>query len=306
MRVVVVVKQNLFLGVILTILSTIAYSSQVAIIKAQAADIPLALIVFMQSAFALLFLLPVIFRKGFKNAVNLLATQKISLHIARAVASLAISYFLFSSVKYIPLVNAILLANTAPLIVPFIAFLFMGQTINHNLWLPILIGFVGITLVLHPSGQLFHAADFLALAAAVGMSISVLLVRHLAATDSIETITFYFFLLSTIISGVIALPFMTAITLKISLILLVVGGLYFICQYMMSHALGYISAQLASTLFYCNIINSAIISALFFQQLPTWMTMTGIILTVSGGILCINAERMNHKRQQGSVYAEAN
>ena len=206
-------KNNLPLGVILSLICAFLYSSQTTLIKLEASYLPpLPVIIFFQSLVALLLILPIVFRSGYREAKQVIITKKLKLHFLRTIFSLSISFLLFYAITYIPLVNGILLANTAPLMVPFLGYFFLSQKINHRLWLPIIIGLAGVTLVLQPDVRIFNSASLLALAAACAMAASMLTVRKLSATESTHTTAFYFFFLSTLLSGVIAIKFLTPIS----------------------------------------------------------------------------------------------
>jgi len=300
-------KNNIFLGVILSLLGALFYSLQTSIVKGQAMVLPpLPVVIFMQSMVALVLMLPLILKGGVAKARQKLATNKLGLHILRAVFSLGISFLLFYSVQYIPLVNGMLLANTAPLIVPFIGYFIWSQKINHNLWVPILVGFAGVMIVLHPDARIFNPASFLAIGAAVCLSLSMLVVRQLSATDSSEAITFYFFLFSTLISGAIAIRFWVPLTAHMLDVMTIIGVLYFLTQYTMAYALRFSNAQLVGALFYANIIYAAIISQVVWHILPTMLTFAGMLLVIVGGILCIRVEQQNKQRSAQLIAVESN
>lgn len=299
-------KHNVILGSALTIIACIFYSLLTFVVKVYSANLPLPMLVFIQSVAAFIMFLPILLRNGVTGAKKIIRTKKLYWLFMRAMSSLGISFFLFSAVSYIPLVNAVLLANTSPLIVPFMAYFFMSQKINHALWLPILGGFVGIALVLHPNGHAFHPAAFLAIGSAVCIAISSLLIRKLASTESNQTIMFYFFFFSTVVSGLVATKYWTPISLKLCMVSALVGVLYFSCQYLLTVALRVTSAQLVTTLLYANIIFSALFSMLFWHTLPTLLTIAGIVLTVISGIICIRIEhrqRQQLNKQENLAYA---
>src|SRR5579885_2089998 len=267
-------KHNLPLGVVLSLFAALLYSSQTAIIKTQAAVLPpLPVVIFIQSVISLILILPLILKNGPSGAKKILASSKLSLHLIRTVFSLSISYLLFYAVTYIPLVNGMLLANTAPLIVPFLAYLAFSQKINHRLWFPILTGYVGVAIVLHPDSSIFNPASILALGAGVAMASTMLTVRKLSATEATETTAFYFFLFSSIISGIISIKFWTPVSTHMLLIMAAIGAFYFATQYASTMALKYINAQLVASLFYSNIIYAAVISQFVWHTLPTPYTI---------------------------------
>jgi drug/metabolite transporter (DMT)-like permease len=285
-------NQNLLLGVVLSLAGALFYSTQTALVKLQAIALPpLPVVIFIQSLVALLIMLPFILKKGRAHALKIMTTRNTKLHLMRTIFSLSISYLLFYAVTFMPLVNAMLLANTAPFIVPFMGYLFLSQKINHRLWVPVLIGFAGVAIVLHPDARILNPAALLALGAAVGMAASLLTVRRLAVTEATETTMFYFFLFSTILSGVLALAFWSPISMKMLLEMIGIGALYFLTQYATTAAMKYANPQLVGSLFYSNIIYAAIISLFLWNIFPTASTLAGMVLIILGGILCIRVER---------------
>lgn len=295
-------SHRVLLGASLTLLATAFYSSLTLVIKMYGSTIPLPLLVFIQSSVSLLLFTPILFKRGLTSAKKIIYTQKLPWLLLRALFSLGISYLLFSAVLFIPLVNAVLLANTSPLILPLIAYFALSQKMNHRLWGPLIGGFIGIALVLHPNGQLFQPAALLAIGSAICIACSSLTMRKLVSTESNETIMFYFFLLSTLLSAAIAIPYWTGMSVKLVLVGATAGILYFGCQYLLTAALRVASAQLVTTLLYANIIFSALFSMLFWHTVPTGMTIAGIILTVLSGIACI---RIEHQHRQRMIIKES-
>lgn len=284
-------KYNLTLGVTLSLLASFFYAAQTAIVKTQAAVLPpLPVVIFIQSLVSLLLILPFIFKNGRSEAKRILSTRKIHLHLLRTLFSLSISFLLFYAVTFIPLVNGLLLANTAPLIVPVLGYVFLSQKINHRMWLPMIIGFAGVFLVLNPDTRIFNPASLLAFGAAIAMASTMLTVRRLAATEATETTAFYFFLFSSIISGLIALKFWMPLNLQMLMVMTSIGALYFLTQYASTSALRFVNAQLVGTLFYSTIIYAAVISLFIWHILPGATTLSGMVLVIAGGILCIRVE----------------
>lgn len=282
---------NLPLGVALSLLAAFVYSLQTALIKAFAGILPpLPVVIFIQSVVCFLCFMPLLFQKGFAYSKKIITTPHLKLHVLRTIFSLSISYLLFYAVTFIPLVNGMLLANTAPLFVPFLAFFFMRQSINHRLWVPILIGYTGVILVLHPTHGFFNVGSLLALGAGLVLSSSLLTVRHLTTREKVETTAFYFFLLSALFSGIISIPFWTTINLHMLFIMATVGIFYFLTQYLTTFALKYVNPQLVSALFYSNIIYAALISYFFWHAALNFMTILGIIFIITGGSFCILVE----------------
>lgn len=278
-------RHNVLLGAFLGLLGAFFYSTQTTLIKIEASSLPpLPMVIFIQSVVSLLLILPLLFHK---KDIKVFQSQQVGLQFLRTVFSLGISYALFYSLHFIPLVNAMLLANTVPLLVPFLGYFIFSHPINHRLWIPILIGFLGVMLVLRPDSGLFHPGSILAITAAVLMGASILAVRELSKTDSTETTSFYFFLFSTIISGIIAIYFWVPVPSHMWMIMLGIGVLYFLTQYFFTSALRYATAQTISTIAYSNIVYTGIFSIFLWNQYPPMATVFGMLFIVVGGMLCI-------------------
>lgn len=283
-------KHPVFLGVLLGLLGTFFYSLQTAFVKEFSSTLPsLPMIIFIQCSVAFLLMLPIMAKPIKNHGLTALKSHHLFLQILRAIFSLLLSFFLYYAVKFIPLVDAILLANASPLVVPFVAYAFFCEKINKRFWLPVIMGFIGVIVVLHPGDQIINFASIFAFAAAICAAISLVVVRH-ATQDSTNISSFYFFLLSTIFSGVIVLFYWEPITLDNLAVMVTIGICFFLFQYLVTFALKLTNAMLVSTLLYANIIFSAIMADLIWHETLSLHTYIGIALIVIGGYFCIRVE----------------
>ncbi|WP_170137216.1 DMT family transporter [Cysteiniphilum litorale] len=287
--------RNSYLGVSFTLLSALIYAFQAALIKKFNIGLSVPVIVFSQSLVALILILPIILYKKHQWQVNLLKTQVPWQHLARTIFSLGISYFLFIAIMHVPLVDGVLLANTAPFFVPFILFIFMRQKFQHALWLPLIIGFVGVMMILKPDAKIMNPYAIVALGAGLSMALSIIMVRKISSYDNGLTTVFYYFLFSSIIAGVVSIPFWQEIWLYALLILVAIGVLFFFVQYLLVLALGYIQVQSFSVLYYANVIFAAVIGVFFFADRYDWLTLAGIVLTIMSAIVIIQLQAQRQK-----------
>ena len=281
------------LGILFTLASAFFYAIQAAIIKAVGTGIPLPVLVFMQSFIALLILMPIIAIQQVKTSQNLFKTKVPILQFWRTLFSLGISYFLFAALHFTPLVDAVLLANTAPFFMPFILLIYAKQKIQHRLWLPLFIGFIGVIFILKPDTQVFNPHTFIALGAGLSMALSMMLVRKISAHDSSMTVVFYYFLFSSILAGIVSVPFWQPLSVTLILILLVIGVLFFLVQYLLALGLRYTHTQNVAVLYYANVIFAALISILIFGDKSSFISITGIVLTILSAIVIIKRQAPN-------------
>lgn len=278
------------LGVILTLAAGLFYSLQTTIIKYDSTMIPpLPVLVFFQSLVSLALIFPVLIKN--KISKEKFISKNISMQLIRTIFSLGISYLLFYAVTKVPLINAVLLANTAPLFVPLLGYLLFSHKLNHQAWFPLTLGFAGVVLVLHPHGAyMLNPILLFALGAGVCWAFSMLLVGQLVKVDSSDTTALYFFALSTIISFIISIKYWSSMNLKQIEVMTLIGLLYFLTQYTAIVALKYIRAQLVSVLFYANIIYTSILQIWLWNIIPSFITILGMVFIIIGGMLSIWVE----------------
>jgi drug/metabolite transporter (DMT)-like permease len=111
-----------------------------------AKDVPTGILVFFQNFISLVLFTPWALGKG----VSELRTSRTWLHILRAAAGLLSQVLMFVAVKRMPLVNAVLLSNSAPLFIPLVTWVWLKERIGGMVWVSLLIGFAGVILILKP------------------------------------------------------------------------------------------------------------------------------------------------------------
>ena len=293
-------QQNLKLGTLLIIISTFAYAVLGAIVKSHDMQMSPPQMLFIQNMVALLLVTPLVLAKGKLQRDAIIHSPYKIMQFFRAFFSLAIGYFFYYALQTISLGTGVLLLNTSPLIVPFIALIFLRKPIQHRLWLPMLIGFVGVTLILHPNGEDFTIGSWLALGGAISMGCSILLGRRLAEKGQTSfTNLFYYFFYATILSGIIAIFFWKPVANNIMWIIVLSGIIWFIVQYTLVLAMNYIEAQILLTLYYLNIVFAVILTIIFWHTIPSWLTWLGMVLIILGGIVTIQVQhRINQQNKR--------
>ena len=107
---------NLELGILLTTLAFFFVAVMSAFGKAASALVSSGVLVFFQNSISLLLLMPWVLYLGLGN----MKTEHLGLHVVRGVSGMLSQYFMFVALNYIPLVDAVLLVNAAPLFIPLV------------------------------------------------------------------------------------------------------------------------------------------------------------------------------------------
>ncbi len=131
-----------------------------------------------------------------------LATRRLKHHMLRSLAGLSAMYCFFYAITHMQLAEAVLLNYTAPLFIPFVAFILLREPITRGtLWAGV-IGFFGIALILRPGTGLFTLTALVGLASGALAALAVVTVRGMSDTEPAPRIVFYFSTLSTAVSAV--------------------------------------------------------------------------------------------------------
>lgn len=158
-------------------------------------------IAFFRNGFGLIFVLPWLVRRGLPGV----GTQRMGMHVVRALVSLAAMLCWFTAVSLMPIAEVTALSFTAPLFATVGAALFLGEVVRLRRWAATVIGFAGAVVIIRPGFETIDYPTGLALASAGFMSISVLLVKSLCRTERPAVIVFYMTSLMTPMSLVPAL-----------------------------------------------------------------------------------------------------
>lgn len=295
-------KQSLLLGVIFSLLSAFCYSALTTLIKINGVSISVPILIFIQSAFCLVFILPIMLFKFGPSALNLKQFSSIKKqHLLRTLFSLGISYCLFLAIKKISYFDAVLLYNAFPLFVPALAFVLLGTTMNKRLWPFILIGFLGVAFTLNIDFNLISFGMLIALISALCAAGSIVMMRKISATDNSVKSLYYYFFMSTIISGIIAIPELNELSSSPLMLLIEMSVLFFFVQYFLVLAATFSTPQVVSSMYYSNIIFSLIFAIFLLNSHMTIGVLIGMVFIVLGGMGVIYLQKKSNKKAAQSV-----
>lgn len=242
-------------------------------------------VLFFQNGICFLLNLPRALKQGVR-------TGHPYLHLTRDVFGFT-SYFLFvMSIAHIPLANAVLLSNSAPLWIPFVVWIWFKKKVPFYLWGSLLIGFVGIVFILKPTTGIVDTASLLALLSGMAIGVAMVAIRRLTHTEPTSRILFYYFLLGTVVS----LPgafhdFSQAITTPTIYFLVGAAVLFYLVQIFITLGFSHGKASTLSPIAYSVVLFSAILDRIFWHKIPDALSLIGMALIILGGIVSIYFEK---------------
>ncbi len=274
-------EENAPLGGFLIVLAFFCVAVMSALGKA-AAEVPTGTIVFFQNFISLVLFLPWFFRHGVAG----LKTSRTWLHILRALAGLLSQALMFVAVKRMPLMDAVLLSNSAPLFIPLITWAWLKQKIGTVVWASLIVGFVGVILILKPNAALLsNPVALIATSAAVFSAFALVTVNRLSTTETTERILFYYFLISSIAAAPFAIAQWRAPSQREWILLLGIGIFMAAAQLLIILAYRQASAGRIAPFNYSVVVFSGLIGWLVWKNAPDTLSVAGILLVSAGGIL---------------------
>lgn len=144
--------------------------------------------VLLRSAFGILILLAIAPRFGGFQALR---TGEAGWHFLRTIFSIGAMFGFFYGLGRMPLVNALTLGYTAPLMVTSLSAVFLGETIGWRRWSAVIVGFVGTLIVLRPDRSALTHAELAILVAAFCYACQAITARRLSGTESTLALSFW-------------------------------------------------------------------------------------------------------------------
>ena len=201
---------------------------------------------------------------------------------------------MFVALGFIPLVDAVLLANSAPLFIPMVAWAWLAQRVTGRLWLTLAVGFVGVVLILQPGSGVLSVGTPIALAAGACSAVALVAVGRLHLTEPPTRILFYYFLISTVLMA----PALPRLSLRLSgaiwLELLGIGVCMALAQLLL--VLAYINASPShlAPFNYSVVVFSALLGWLLWHQVPNAWSLVGMVLVCAGGVASMQQHGKTH------------
>lgn len=156
----------------------------------------------MRSVLGLLMLWPLVHRAGGLGAMR---TKRLPQHVGRNLVHYAAQYGWFAALSLIPLAQLVAIEFTMPLWSALLAAAVLRERLDRAKLAAVALGLAGVLIIVRPDAAHLQVGQWIALGAALGFAISVVLVKSLTRTDAAILVSFWMLVVQSLIGLVPAL-----------------------------------------------------------------------------------------------------
>lgn len=228
--------------------------------------------------------------------------REIGVHALRGSLIATATVLFFSSLRVLPLADAISIFFISPLILTLLSATLLGERIGWRRLSAVLAGFIGALVVVRPAFESFGATALLPVVAAVAFACYLLLTRRLAPRDDPIRMQFY-----AGVFGCLSMSLVLLIGEAYAIrdadpiwpgaaqwgLLLSLGLVATIGHLLVVHAFKRAQAGALAPFQYLEIVGATLYGLLLFGDFPDLMTWFGIAIIVASGLYVFHRERMH-------------
>lgn len=280
-------EQNLRLGIIFGLSSAFIFALMSQLVKILGPDVPVSMLLFFRFLISLIVLIPFLIRdKTFK--FNIIPPYP-KMYLIRILCPMIALAIIFYSINRFEIVNVLLLQNSAPLFVPILAWLITGANTPHKVKLGLIIGFIGVAITLNPTSNIFEDIySMLPLFAGLMIALAIIYVRLIGKVNTPNQMFFYYFYITTVISGIFAvIQWKTPSTMEQWLLILAIGisGLFY--QVLATYSYLKAPVRLMSPLVFMQTVFGGMLDWIIWNNIPGISTIVGAVLVITGGVITV-------------------
>jgi drug/metabolite transporter (DMT)-like permease len=284
-------ENRLLPGIAIALVAYFCLSCAAALVWNFQDRFPTIQIIFVQNVVSFFCILPVALRRGWEH----LRTNELPTHLIRDLFGVVSYYLYFLAIRFLNLLDAAVLNNTAPFFVPLFWWIWMYEKVEKHVWWSIIIGFIGVAVILNPTKQIFQFGFIFGCFAGVASAIAMIAIRILSVKrEPISRTLFYYFSISAILSFPFAWASWVPPSGKEWLFVTGIGICTAAGQMFLTIAYRHGTAAFLSPLCYSSVIFNGLAGTFIFGTPLTWRSYVGTVLIIFGGTLTYLWKRKPH------------
>lgn len=239
-------------------------------------------VMLLRCVLGLAMLWPLVHAAGGLAAVR---TERLPQHLLRNAVHYVAQYGWFVALTLIPLAHLVAIEFTMPIWSAALAVIFLGERMNGQKWLAVLLGLVGVAVIVRPGAGEFDVGQLIALATALGFAISIVLVKSLTRTDAAVVIMFWMMVVQGVIGLLPALVVWQWPTLTGWAWVAVVAFCGAYSHYCFAQAVQHADTTVVVPMDFLRVPLTALVGWLAYSERLDLFTALGVMLILTGNLL---------------------
>ncbi|MDA0220459.1 MAG: DMT family transporter [Proteobacteria bacterium] len=283
-------------GILCMLASVCIITLNDSLLKWLSADFPVGQIMAIRGLFVFL---PVLALARWEGGLHMLRISRPGAQTMRAVFVVAGMFLYIGGLRFMPLADAIAITFAGPLFSTALAVPMLGEKVGWRRWSAVVIGLIGVTVMLRPSGEGIAWAAMLPLGAALTSGFRDIVTRRLSVSDSSSSILGVTTLAVTCAGFLtILIPPLTGwdywtwqpMDLAHVAILALAGLLLGTGQYLMIESVRLAEIGLVAPFRYTSMLWAVALGYLVYGTLPDHWVLTGAGLVIASGIYILHRD----------------
>ena len=253
------------------------------------AGMPILLVVWARALFGALMTLPFALAS---DGARILQPRQPLHQLARAGLLFAATWLFFTSLKDLPIADALAIFFINPLIVTLLSALILRETVGPRRWAAVVVGFIGTLIIIRPGMIEMAPGTLYALGSGTCLGSYFVMTRAIAGKSSAHVLTFQTSAIGAALMT-LTLPFVWQMPTPQEWAMMAgLGVIATIAHLMITRAYEHAEASLLAPLAFTEIIMATAVGWYFFDDLPDRWTVLGVSILIGSAVYISWRERV--------------
>tara|TARA_E500000178_G_C16950373_1_gene720937 strand:+ start:384 stop:1271 length:888 start_codon:yes stop_codon:yes gene_type:complete len=270
------------------------------LVKYLSTDYHLFQIIFFRSLFAVIFLIPFVYKDGIKS----LRTHSIKLQLIRSFIAIGGMYLWFYSIANIPLAKATAINFTSPVFGALFAIYILKEKVKKRRVIAIIFSFIGAMIIIRPGLINFDINMITVLIASILMGLAAIFIKKLSMIDHPNSVVLYMPLLITVMSLIPCILNWSSPNYFDFFLFISMGLVAILAHLAITKAFSLSDATYVLIFDYFRLPITAILAFYIFNEVTSLYVWIGGLLIFASSTYIINREKKEGKKETPSLLAK--
>mgnify|MGYP000601430437 FL=1 len=215
---------------------------------------------------------------------KVLVTNNLKLQLLRSTFLFFATYFFFTSLKYLQLVQVNAIFQVSPIFVTILSAIVLKEYVDIQKWGGGIVGMLGALIIIRPGSDVFSITMVLPAIAALCYASYVISTRYLSQEEPAVTNFIYSSLIGSILASILVIPSWTPIKMEDLFVFSGFGLFGALGHLLLIYALRLSEASFLAPFIYMNLVYGSLWGFFLFDETPSFLTISGAAVIVSSGI----------------------